>query len=523
MLVYSSFGGSSLTFSYFAEASTNVVRLITNTLFVSIGTTIIASIFGISEAWIVNRTNTRFRKIFESLFLFPFFVGAQIGAMAWIVLAGPYGIITSLLKHFIPLIGEMINIYSIWGIMWVQGLYFSPYMFLFASGGLKSIDPSLEEASYISGAGILQTTLRISLPVISPYILSGILLIFVSCWSMFTVPVILGRPHGIYFLTTCIYDLTRLFPLNYNLAAAYSVILICFTIIGVFLQRRMTISKEFYTITGKGFRSRVNDIGKWRHLTLTICILFCILSVVLPLASVLFTSLTKFFSLTSPQFTFANFYFVLFKHPITMRAIRNSILLASSSATICVFLTLFVSFIVNRTKFFGRRILDYVAMLPATIPGTAFAIALLFVWIRAPIPIYGTVFILLISYITIYLPFGVRASSSALRQLHPELEESSRLCGAAWLRTLQKITLPLIKPGLISGWILLFVCIMREMSASILLYSTNCETMSVVLYELWYEGTYGWSAALGVIQALIVFFVLLFALKILRVDISGIT
>jgi iron(III) transport system permease protein len=312
------------------------------------------------------------------------------------------------------------------------------------------------------------------------------------------------------------------YPARFELAAALSILLLSITAIGMYLQRRQIRGREFVTVTGRGFRPRLIDLGKWRHPVFFLCLFYLAIAFALPLIMLVLSSFTPYFDLRNLQLTTSNWQFILFQHPMTARGIKNSFLLALLTATATTFLALIVSFLVVRTKVVGRSILDYLSMMPVGIPITGFAVALLYAWIQAPIPIYGTIWILFVAYMTMEIPYGMRASSSALRQIDEELEGASRMCGGSWLHTMRKIVLPLMKPGLMAGWVMIFVSSFRESTASILLQSYGNEVFSIVLYERWVEGGFTECSALAALQVIFIFAVILISRKVVGFEIGKI-
>lgn len=491
-----------------AYTDPSVRMALLNTLGVVGGSVAIAFFFGVSLAWLIARTNTPGARALELLPILPFVTAPFIGAVGWVFLLAPkVGFINVFLR---TLVGSAAaegptNIYTAWGMIWVMGLYLTPYVYLFTSGAFKSLDPALEEVSRVSGAGTLGTFLKVTLPLVTPALLSGTLLAFVMGAGMFAIPAALGITARTYVLTTLIWRNLNTWPAKFELAAAMGTILLLMSLIGLYLHRRAIGGKEYTTITGKGFRPARTDLGRWRYGALAFCLAYLVLAVGLPYLALAYASLTRYWTIqiTPGIFTLDNYRFVLLEYKITWPAIRNSLLLSASGATICVLLAAVVSFIVVRTRARGRGILDYVSMMPVGVPATVLAVGLLAAWIRPPLVLYGTAWILLVAYITHFLPFGVRSAASSLHQLSRELEESSRICGASWLRTFAQITLPLIRPGVMAGWILLFIIFMREMNASVLLYTPATVVISVALFDMWMDGLYNRIAAFSFLIVLV--------------------
>lgn len=494
---------------------------IKNTLLVAAGTALLSLVFGTFMAWAVVRTNLPLRRTIEAASIVPFISTPFIGALAWILLASPgTGLINQLWRLLFGPGEPLINIYSMWGMILVESLYEMPYVFLIVAGALRSMDPTLEEASFSSGGGLIKTTLKVTLPLVLPAILGGALLVFVMSAEQFGVPAVLGTPARIRVLTTSIWETQSVFPPQYGLGAALCVTLFLITAIGLYWQHRIVNARSFTTVGGKGARPRRLDLGSMKWVVSGICVLYLLMSVLLPYAIIFLSSIRTLWTehFHWAQLTIQNYVWILFKYPITIRALINSIVLAVVGATIGIFFAAVISFLTLRTRVPGRKSLDYLAMLPLAIPGIVLAVGLLKAWINPPLVLYGTIWILLVAYITRYLPYGVRSTSANLVQIHPELEESSLSSGANWLQTFWRVTLPLLKPGIVSGWILLFVSFTRELSASVLLYSPGHEVISVAIYDLWAQGDFRALSALAVIQIAISLVMLFIVKKVTKVD-----
>jgi iron(III) transport system permease protein len=493
-----------LSWVWYLQAYTNERNLwaIINTIIVATGSAALAAVSGTLLAWAVVRTDMPGRRLVEMASIVPFISTSFIGALAWILLGSPE---TGLVNQFWRFLGNedaLINIFSIEGIIFVIALYEMPFVFLLVGGALRSMDPALEEASLSSGASLWRTTTRVTLPLVLPAILASSLLVFVLAAEQFGVPAVLGTPARIRVLTTSIVATNTFYPPQHGLGAALCVTLLIIALAGLWLQRRMLADRSFTTVGGKGSQPRRIALGPFRWALLGICCLYLLLAVVLPFSTIFLSSIRTLWTADFrwEQFTPAHYYWILFEYPTTLRAIRNSLFLAIVGATVTILLCALISFLSLRTKLPGRNVLDYLSMLPLGFPGVVLAYGLLQVWINPPLVLYGTIWILFIAYLTRYLPIGVRATSATLVQIHQELEESSLSCGASWFQTFKRITLPLLKPGIIAGWILLFIAFARELSASILLYSPGTEVLSVVLYDLQQNGQFREISALAFIQ-----------------------
>ena len=476
-----------------------------NTLILGVGTAVICAVLGTLLAWLVFRTDTPGRSwlavLITSTFYFPSFLTAE----AWAILLAPRsGILNNLARLVFPEF-EGIDIYSLWGMVWVSAISYVPFTFLFLAGPFQSMDPSLEEAAAIAGARRWRIVFSITLPLVSYAIISGALLTFILGVGLFGVPAVIGMPAQIYVLATQIYSLLEFYPSNYQVAAALSVLLMLVTIVAVAAQRYLTGRHSYTTITGKAYRPRLVQLGRLRGLSFGICITYFAVAVLLPILALLYASLQRFYTgvLDFSQLTLHHYYEVLFVYPITGRAFVNSFILSAGGATVAVALCLLIAYIVLKSNMRGRATLETLTMLPAAVPGLVISVGLLWAYIRSPI--YGTVIILLVSYVTHYLPQGFRIVSANLIQLDNSLEESARVAGAGWLRNLKDVVLPLIRPALISGWLLLFVAFFRELSSAVLLYTHGNEVLSVAIWDLHQNGNLGMLSALAIIMLAVVY------------------
>ncbi|MHB9097636.1 MAG: ABC transporter permease [Syntrophales bacterium] len=494
-----------------------------HTIWISIGGTILGTFLGVSMAWIVTRTDTPWVGKLEIPLIVPFFLSPFIGALAWTGLASAdYGLING---WFHALFGvRPFEIFGPWGIIWVMGLYYSPYAFLIVSGTLRNMDPTLEEAAMSAGANKPQTMLRVTIPLMAPGILAAALLIFVASAEQFGIPSVLGINQRWFVLTTRIFYFLQEYPQDYSMAATVAMVMLAFTGGMVFLRNRLMRHREFVTVGGKSFRPHVIPLGRWRYLTLSYLLSYIMLSVILPFGTFIAISFFKFWSLHPKMkyLTLDNWRYILFEYPTTWTAIKNSLFLSIVGAAIAVLISAVIAWVVVRTKAFGKDALDTIATLPVAVPGLILGVAYLWTWIRSPIPIYGTIWILMIAYVSRFIPYSLRSIESTLRQIDKGLEESANISGASWLRTFWSISLPLLKPGLVAGFILMFVTFMRELSCSILLYSSGSEVFSVTMFDLWRDGMFPNLAVIGTIQLLITAAVLMLFSWLFKIRITDV-
>jgi iron(III) transport system permease protein len=491
-----------------AYASAETARLFANSLQFAVGSSVLAFVFGTLLAWINERTDTPFKSLFFALALVPLIIPGILFTVSWIFLGSPkIGILNRVLQYAFGTDFVFINIYSIPGMIWVDGLHYSPVAFLLMSAAFRSMDPSLEESALMSGATLPQITFRVTIRLAWPATAAALVILFVRALESFEVPALLGLPAGIEVYTSAIYDAIHSYPSQIGLASSYGLTLLVITSLCIYLNARIGHhGRRYSTVTGKGFRPRVIGIGRWRYLTSTIFVLYVLLVIVLPFLVLLWSSLQRFYTVPSlaalKNLTFASYRSVL-AYPEIGTAIRNSILLSLGSATLIMLATSALCWIVVRTKLPGRWLIDNLASLPLVFPGLVLGLSIMVCYLALPIGVYGSIWIMLIAYVTRFLPYGMRYNTASLLQVHQELEESAAMSGASFGSTFIRVVLPLLKPGLIAGWIYIVVVSIRELASSILLYSPGTEVVSITIWELWQNGQYVELSALGVMMMMV--------------------
>ena len=500
------------TFGNYITAYTNpdTLRLFLNSVQFAVGTATLAFLIGTTLAWINERTNTPFKSLFFALALIPLVIPGILFTISWILLGSPkIGIINLVLMSLFNLDGPVFNIYSMWGMIWVDGLHYSPAAFLLMTAAFRAMDPSLEESAMMSGANVFQVLWRITLKLVWPAIFATFLILFVKAIESFEVPALLGLPVGIHVFTSSIYQAVHRYPSQIGLASTYAITLLLITTAGIFFISRLSASGSKYaTMTGKGFRPRQIDLGPWRWVAAGLFLVYFCLIVLLPFAVLLWSSLQKFYAVPSmaalQNLTLDPYRFVL-SYPNLARSVGNSLMLAVGSATLIMLITSVICWIVVKTKLPGRWLLDNLASLPMVFPGLVLGLALMIFYLNVDVGVYGTMWILLIAYVTRFMPYGLRFNTTSMLQIHKELEESAAMSGAGWGTTFRRIVLPLLKPGLLAGWIYIMIVSIRELSSSILLYSPGTEVISIIIWELWENGQYVELSALGVLFILMLF------------------
>jgi iron(III) transport system permease protein len=499
-----------------AYGSADTWVLFWNSLKFATGTAILAFVIGTALAWMNERTNTPFKALFFALSLIPLVIPGILFTVSWILLGSPkIGLINLALQKVFDTDAVFVNVYSLWGMIWVDALHYSPMAFLLMTAAFRAMDPALEESAVMSGASVRQVVTKVTLPLVWPAIFATLLILFVRAIESFEVPALLGLPVGIQVFTSAIYQAVHRYPSQVGLASAYAVTLLLITTIGVYFQSRLSSrGNKYATMTGKGFRPRQIDLGAWRYLAVSIFLLYFFLIVVLPFAVLLWSSFQKFYSVPSMeaiQRMSLDPYRTILSYPSLWRSVWNSLVLALGCATIIMLVTSVICWIVVKTKLPGRWLLDNIASLPMVFPGIVLGLSIMILYLYVPIGVYGTIWILLIAYITRFLPYGLRYNTTSMLQIHKELEESAAMSGASWATTFRRIILPLLKPGLVAGWIYIMIVSIRELSSSILLYSPGTEVLSILIWELWENGQYVELSALGVMFIIALFVLVMLA------------
>ncbi|MGE0719969.1 MAG: ABC transporter permease, partial [Alphaproteobacteria bacterium] len=436
------FGKFDLSVDNFVSVMANpsVQTAMVNTLVICALGTLVALVIGVGFAWIVARTNTPCKRLIESAGIMPLFVPPLVGAVAWSILGSPK---TGLINTFFKQMGLefRIDLYSMAGVIIVFGMYYAPYVYMFVVSTLKNMDPSLEEAAEVSGASPLRTMLTITFPLIAPAILSSMLLTFIVMLGIYGIPAVLGTPAKISVLTTYIFVLTSWTPPLYNTAAAVAILLIAVTAVCVWLQQRVLSRRSYVTVTGKSFKPKQLDLGRWRWLTLGFAVLYLLIVVVLPCAALLIASFRRYMFVPTlgslfdvKQYGLQHFERLL-GMDLVWRSIWNTLEVGFVTAVSGGALAFTVGYTVTRTMAPGRRVLDMLATAPVAIPGLVIGVGYLWAWIGLPGGLWGTTLILALALVARFLPDTVKVLSSSLLQIHKELEEASRICGRGTVQT----------------------------------------------------------------------------------------
>jgi iron(III) transport system permease protein len=510
------------TLSAFSEAygDPQIGTIALNSVEFGFGSAALAIVIGTTLAYINVRTNAPLKSLCFISSLVPLIIPGILYSVSWILLASPrVGVINKALE---PLFGQgTIDIFTMPGMVWVEGTHLVPIVFLLMSAAFRSMDPSLEEAAVMSGAGRLRTALTITTPLVRPALLACVLIMVARSFESFETPTLIGLQGNIYVFTSRIYFALSKYPLDYAEAGALALGLLVLVAIILFFGNRVGAGggKRYATIGGKAFRPRQTDLGRWRWVAGALILLFFLLSIVLPVGVLLYASFLKYYQVPSSaafhSMSGANYSAVLHQGGM-LGALENTLWLGVAAATIVMVVMAVGAWIVLRSKVPGRSLIDHFSFLPLVVPSLVMGLALAFVWLRNPLPVYGSTLILLIAYCTRFMPYGMRYATTSMRQLSAELEESAHTSGATWFQTFWRVVLPLIRPGLLAGWLYIFIVSFRELGSSILLYSPGHEVLSVVLFEQYQNGQLTQLAALGVLMMLILVVVVVVAQRLAK-------
>ena len=482
------------TFDHYVEIFTDprYLSALGNTAIIAIGATVLAVVTGALLAWMVARTNVPWRGFVEICGIAPIFVSPLIAAIAYSLLGSPKSGYLNLLLQGIGIPAEF-SIYTLPGIIFVLGLHYVPYSFMFLSSALRNMNPELEDAGILHGGSRFKVMRSISIPLVTPAIVAASLLTFVLSAENFSIVQILGAQQGIPTIPAEIYAHTRGADLDFGTASSLGMTLVVFVALLVYLQGRIVGRREFTTVTGKGMRSRTIDLGPWRWLGLAFALVVILFSVVLPLFALLISSLHAHSYIPDAAAMFQSLTLDNFGRTLADRAfqtgITNTVILALGTVVLGGALYLAMAYVAERTTGKGRRLLRYVASMPLALPAPIVGIGILYVWVHVPI-VYGTMLVLIMAFVARFMTQGFQGFSASLVQVSKDLEEASFVSGASRFTTLRRITVPLIRNGVLSTAILVFVLSSRELTTALFLYSTNNRPLSIVLYNQWETGSW---------------------------------
>jgi len=522
IFVTSLYNEAGLTLRNYLEVFTEraYIKAIWNTLIISFWVGLIAVLIGALLGWLVTRTDIPWKKTIRAMVMASFVTPPFLGAFAWTLLAGPNaGLLNNLYRSLTGAEDALFNIFTMEGLIFVMAIYSFPYVFSMIANVCDLISSDLEDAANILGANKWKIALTITLPLTAPAMLGGFIVAFLHSLSLFGAPAILGLPAGIHTITTQIWAFFQ-YPPRLDLAAAFSVPLLLATVGLIALQKKMLGRKGYSTVGGKGGQKRLLRLGWLRYPALLIVLGIISMSVFLPYGILLKAALSKAWAmpLTRENFTLGNFAFTFFECSDTRSAILNTFKLGILTATVGTLVATLLAYITNRQLLRGSRYLSYFILAPLVIPGIVLAVGLFIAYTRPPIVLYGTVWILFVAYLTKEMPIGFSQTESTFKSIHPELEDATRIIGANRLRALKDVTVPLARSGLIAAWSFIFIGVIRELSASILLFTPQSKVVSVVIFDLKEEGQIGAIAVLGILLLVVSFVIILTVQRVVGKD-----
>jgi iron(III) transport system permease protein len=513
-----------ITLAHYARvfADPQLQKALWNTVVLAFWSGLLSVAIGAPMAWLSARTDLPWSRVIRSLIMASFVTPPFLGAFAWVMLAGPNaGYLNKLYRGVTGAEGPLLNIFTMPGLIFVVAIYTFPYVYIMIANTLGLIASDLEEAASIHGASRIRVALTITLPMVLPAILSGFILSVLQALALFGSPAILALPAGFHTITTQIWALFQ-YPPKVEMAAAFSVPLLLATALLLLVQKRLLGRRGYASVGGKGAQRRLIPLGAWSYPALLGCLAVLACSVFLPYGILAKAAFSRAWAqpLTWENFTLANWSFT-FLYSSTQGAIVNTLELGVLTACVGAGLAALLAYVTNRRLIVGHQVLAFLAMAPIVIPGTVLAVALFIAYTRPPFLLYGTLWILFIAYLTKEMPVGYSQSDATFRGIHPELEEAGRILGASRLRVLGEITAPLAKSGIIATWCFIFIGVIRELSASIILFTPNTKVMSVVIFDLKEEGQFGAIAVLGLFMLAMTFAIVALMQGLLGRDVLG--
>ncbi len=492
------------TLAHFRKLLTDrdALTSIWNTLVFAAGSTVLSLITGGILAWLVERTNAPLKLLAYLATIISMGTPYILHVIAWLFLLGRVGPLNDAYRQLTGATGNIFEVNSMAGMVLIEGFLWSPLVFLLLGATFRAANADMEEAARMSGASVYDTLRRISLPLAWPSILALALFVFIRAIGGFEVPALVGMPGRIYVLTTDVYEATITMPPDLGYAAAFSVVMVVIVAGLLYYYSRLSKHAErYHSVTGKGYRPRPFDLGRGRWIAGALILLNFVVVLLLPLLTLLWMSLLPFlrgFSLAAlPMLTLKNYRTVL-NAPDYVGLALNSLTVAAGAATAIMLVTALAGWIAAR-RGPGGRILDQLATLSLVFPGICLGVAVMEVYLRVPLPIYGTLWIIAIAYVIRYMPYGMRYVYSGVLQLHRELEEAAGVAGATSLTTLRRIVAPLLTPALVAGWLFIFLIANKELAIAVLLASPGSQVIAVAIFDEWVNGQGGELAAFGLV------------------------
>lgn len=488
--------------------------MVWTTLKFAIGSMLGAMLLGVSLAWIVERTDLPHKNGLRLFLSLPMAIPPFLLAIGWSLLLSPrIGFINTLLQDWFGLENPPFNIYSLGGMIFVQALSLVPSTFLILSPAFRNMDPSLEEAAMTAGAGRIQLFTKIFIPLLAPSLLAAGIFMLMVGFLVFDVPGTLGMPVNIFVLSSRIVYLATDSAGGmsaYHIISTIAVFFLFILLLQAMVYHRLTRNaSRFVTVTGKNFRPRLFKLNGWKRPIQLLIFIYFAFATIFPLGILLWTSLTPWLmapSIEGLSLLSLNNHRAFFSNSLTITSLINSLVIGIVAATVVALLSVLTSWFVVRNGGKAGKFIDFLAFLPIAIPGTMIGVALVYVYLNMPaLSIYGSIWIIIIAYITTYIPFGTRSTNSVMLQMHKELEEAARTSGASWGRVMQKVVLPLTLPAAMAVWIWVIAHCIRELSSALLLQGGNNQTLPVVLWNFWVGGEPNKAAAVGLWLVILLF------------------
>jgi iron(III) transport system permease protein len=497
------------TTAKYVEAYTDpeLAAILLDTSIFTLGSAVVATLLALFLAYVNTRTDIPFKSFFGIISIIPMMIPHILFSVSWVLLLNPSnGILNRYLMGLLGLEKALFNIYSMKGMILVEGLLDMPIAYLILAPAMSAFDVSLEESSRACGAGNFRTLTRVTLPVLRPALLASVILVIVKALASFAVPSVIGTPGRIYVLSTHIYRIIATgFSADYGLAAAVGMSALVASILLVYLYRYLTSESERYvTVSSRGFKPALIDLKRSKYPLLGVIGLLSFVLILLPVLVLFYTSMLPYVMVPDAKaFSLMNWknWEEVLRDPISLLSLKNSLTLGLGGATLGVILSIFVAYVIVKVRTTASGILESLTFLSFSFPGIVIGVGFMWFFIRTPL--YATIWALLIGYIAAYLPYGVRPLSSAFVQIHSALEESSKVCGASSLTTLRRIVIPLLIPGIVSGWILMASMFLRELTLSVVLSRPGTEVLAVQILRFAEDGLWGRLSALGIIMILI--------------------
>ena len=505
-----SLGEAAFTLSNFKVLLTSsAMSAMLNSALVGLGASIVALVIGSGMAFLAARTNVPGRKLIYFFGIAPLFLPALVGALAWAQLGSPASGFINVVARAIG-VPDLINIYSFGGLIFVLGLYYAPYTFLMVHSALSLMNPDLEDAASLHGAPLSKMLRTITFPLVMPAIVGSGILVFALTVENFPVAQVIGVPGQIDTLPTLIYRLMNASPSRQNAAAAIAVVLTVLLMIVVFIQQRTVAKKQYTTVSGKGVRARRVPLRNWRWPSAIAAWAYFLLAVVLPIAALLITALqtSPYLGQLSQLFEPGALSFYSMGQTLQdaefWHVLQNSVIVGLGTAFIGTALCFALSYTRYRTNAWGRKWLEYIAMLPLAIPAIVLGLGLLWTWLTLPIPVYGTLVVLVIACIAVFIPQGYRGVSSSIVQLDKDLEDSAIMLGARRPKAISFVTVPLLRVGLSSTFLLLLMLGMRELTAVLFLFTSDTRLLSIAIFDAYDNGSFQQAAELSLLYIVVI-------------------